>query len=47
VSDFVRQMKSLKAIDRRLPRVKEKISFIGQVINILDGMRGHILGLDK
>lgn len=40
-------MKSLKAIDKRLPRIKEKISFIGQVINILDNLKPHIQNLDK
>jgi hypothetical protein len=35
VSDFVKQMKSLKAIDKNLQKVKDKISFIGQIINIL------------
>lgn len=47
VSDFVKQMKSLKAIDKRLPRIKEKVSFIGQVINILESLKPHIQGLDK
>ena len=41
VSDFVKQMKSLKAIDKKLPKIKDKISFIGQVINILESMRPH------
>lgn len=40
-------MKSLKAIDKRLPRVKEKISFIGQTINILESLKPHIPNLDK
>lgn len=40
-------MKSLKSIDRKLPKIKEKIGFIGQVINILESLRGHITGLDK
>ena len=35
VSDFVKQMKSLKSIDKKLPKIKEKISLIGQIINIL------------
>jgi hypothetical protein len=47
VSDFVKQMKSLKAIDKRLPRIKEKISFVGQVANILESLKPHILNLDK
>ena len=47
VSDFVKQMKSLKAIDKRLPRIKEKIGFVGQTIQILEQMKGHIQGLDK
>lgn len=47
VSEFVKQMKSLKAIDKRLPRVKEKISFIGQTINILESLKPHISNLDK
>lgn len=34
-------MKSLKAIDKKLPKIKDKISFIGQVINILESMRPH------
>lgn len=40
-------MKSLKAIDKRLPRIKEKISVIGQTINILESLKPHIQGLDK
>ena len=40
-------MKSLKKIDKRLPRVKEKIGFIGQAIQILEGSRHHIQGLEK
>ena len=47
VSDFVKQMKSLKAIDKRLPRIKEKIGFIGQAIQILEMSKGHAQGLDK
>jgi len=35
VADFVAQMKSLKIIDKRLPKLKDKISFIGQVISVL------------
>ena len=45
--DFVNQMKSLKKIDKRLPRIKEKIGFIGQAIQILEGSRHHIVGLEK
>jgi|688.fasta_scaffold2671844_1 hypothetical protein len=44
VSDFVKQMKSLKAIDKKLPKIKDKISFIGQIINILDGLKAHAPG---
>ena len=40
-------MKSLKAIDKKLPKIKEKISLIGQIINILEGLKSHIQGLDK
>ena len=47
VKEFVRQMKSLKAIDKRLPRIKEKIGFIGQVIQILEASKHHIQGLEK
>ncbi len=35
VADFVKQMKSLKKIDKNLPKIKDKISFIGQIVNIL------------
>ena len=47
VSDFVKQMKSFKAIDKKLPKIKDKISYIGQVINILETLKPHIIGLDK
>jgi hypothetical protein len=40
-------MKSLKAIDKKLPKIKDKISFIGQVINILETLKPHIVGIDK
>jgi len=40
-------MKSLKAIDKKLQRVKDKISFIGQMINILESIKPHISALDK
>lgn len=35
VADFVSQMKSLKIIDKKLPKLKDKISFIGQVVSVL------------
>ena len=48
VSDFVKQMKSLKAIDKRLSKIKDKISFIGQMVTILENVKGHIVqGVDK
>jgi len=28
-------MKSLKKIDKKLPKIKDKISFVGQIINVL------------
>ena len=40
-------MKSLKAIDKKLPRIKEKIGFIGQAIQILENVKPHIQGLEK
>ena len=40
-------MKSLKAIDKKLPKIKDKISFIGQIINILDGLKAHAPGNEK
>lgn len=40
-------MKSLKAIDKKLPKVKDKISFIGQVINILESLKGHVPASEK
>ena len=35
VPDFVEQMKNLKKIDKKLPKVKDKISLIGQIVGIL------------
>jgi hypothetical protein len=40
-------MKSLKAIDKKVQKIKDKISFIGQVINILETLKPHIQNLDK
>jgi hypothetical protein len=40
-------MKSLKAIDKKLQKVKDKISFIGQVINILESLKQHAPGSEK
>ena len=47
VDDFVQQMKSLKAIDKKLPKVKDKISLIGQIIGILESVKGYIENLEK
>ncbi len=47
VADFVKQMKSLKSIDKKLPKLKDKISFIGQIVNILETQKIHIVGVEK
>jgi macrodomain Ter protein organizer (MatP/YcbG family) len=35
VEEFVNQMKSLKKIDKKLPKLKDKISFVGAIITVL------------
>lgn len=40
-------MKSLKKIDKKLPKIKDKISFVGQVINVLESLKQHVQGIDK
>ena len=35
VADFVEQMKNLKKIDRKIPKVKDRVGFIGQICNII------------
>lgn len=40
-------MKSLKKIDKKLPKIKDKISFVGQVINVLESLKPHIQNVDK
>lgn len=40
-------MKSLKKIDKKLPKIKDKISFVGQIINVLESLKPHIQGIDK
>ena len=40
-------MKSLKKIDKKLPKIKDKISFVGQVINVLESLKPHVQGIDK
>ena len=48
VRDFVKQMKSLKETDKKVPKVKDKISFIGQIVNVLENLKFHIkTGLEK
>jgi len=40
-------MKSLKKIDKKLPKIKDKISFVGQVINVLESLKPYVQGIDK
>ena len=40
-------MKSLKIIDKKLPKVKERITFVGQIITVLENLKSHVQGLDK
>lgn len=40
-------MKSLKKIDKKVPKIKDKISFVGQIINILESLKSHIQGIEK
>ncbi len=47
VADFVAQIKEMRKIDRKLPKVRTKINFIGQVVNILESMKQHAINLDK
>jgi hypothetical protein len=47
VEEFVNQMKSLKKIDKKLPKIKDKISFVGQIINVLESLRIHVRGVNK
>ena len=42
VADFVEQMKNLKRIDKRIPKVKDKVGFIGQICNIIESYKGQI-----
>lgn len=47
VEEFVNQMKSLRKIDKKLPKIKDKISFVGQIINVLETLKTHAQGIDK
>lgn len=47
VADFVEQMKTLKRIDRRIGKIKEKVTFIGQVCNIIDNNKAIVVLPDK
>ena len=40
-------MKSLRKIDKKLPKIKDKISFVGQIINVLESLKPHIQGVEK
>jgi hypothetical protein len=40
-------MKSLKIIDKKLPKVKERITFVGQIITVLENLKSNVVGLDK
>ncbi len=35
MADFVEQLKTLKKIDKKIGKIKEKASFVGQVCNII------------
>lgn len=47
VEEFVNQMKSLRKIDKKLPKIKDKISFVGQIIHVLEALKTHAQGVDK
>ena len=42
MADFVEQMKNLKRIDKRIPKVKDKVGFIGQICNIIENYKSQI-----
>ena len=42
VADFVEQMKNLKKIDKKIPKVKDKVGFIGQMCNIIESYKVQV-----
>ena len=47
VGDFVEQMKILKKVDKKIGKLKEKATLIGQFCNIIDNHKGNIVLTDK
>lgn len=47
MADFVNQMKSLRTIEKKVAKSKEKISLIGQLIQLLESMKQSLGNNDK
>lgn len=47
IDDFVRQTNSMKEISKKLPKIKERIGFVGQAFTILELLKGHVGKLPK
>lgn len=47
VADFVEQMKTLKKVDKKIGKLKDKSTLIGQICNIIDNHKGHVVLTDK
>lgn len=47
MADFVNQMKSLRTIDKKVAKSKEKISLIDQLVQLLESMKQSLGNKDK
>lgn len=47
VADFVKQMETLKKVDKKIGKLKEKSALIGQLVYIIDNNKGNIILTDK
>lgn len=47
MADFVDQMKTLKKIDKKIGKIKEKAGFVGQVCNIIENNKSNLILPDK
>jgi hypothetical protein len=43
----VEQLKTLKRIDKKIGKIKEKSGFVGQVCNIIENNKGNLILPDK